>query len=139
VIISGEAQKRRERRLIFRDAVREVIEAGHAPIAPHWLAFGLYLDDNSPEEREMGMRVGIRMLRLVASANPATDKCLGLYRLCPPGELKNPVKPPQAWVYGYVTEPTDTRTIEVDGRYVSEGMAREIKLARELGLHVEWR
>lgn len=116
---------RRNHRLFIK-AVREVVDAGYTPIASQWLAYGPYLNDADPKDREAGIRIGEQLLWMLGTLDLITDERRGWYS-------------PAVWVYGYTTEPTDTRTVEIEGRYVSEGMAVEIKLAHELALHIEWK
>jgi len=42
---------------------REAVSAGHIPITPH-IYFTQFLDDNNPEEREVGMAMGRKLLDL---------------------------------------------------------------------------
>jgi len=43
---------------------KDVIKQGHLPIAPH-LYFPSFLDDDNPDEREQGIRLGLELLKLV--------------------------------------------------------------------------
>lgn len=43
------------------DYCREVAQEGHTPIAPH-LYFSAFLDDQNPEGRANGMRMGMELL-----------------------------------------------------------------------------
>ena len=42
---------------------REVVLAGHIPIAPH-IYFTQFLDDNNSQEREIGMEMGRKLLEI---------------------------------------------------------------------------
>lgn len=41
---------------------RGVIEKGYLPIAPHTI-FPNYLDDDNPDEREMGIQMGLELMK----------------------------------------------------------------------------
>ena len=47
---------------VARHFCQEIIEEGNVPVAPH-LYYPQFLDDNDPEDRSLGLRLGIRDLR----------------------------------------------------------------------------
>jgi hypothetical protein len=118
---------------VFSSAVREVIDAGCIPVAPQLFTFGKCLDSTVPRDREAGLRISEHLLRMVACAGEVFKGCDGVCSACPLAGRES-CNPPAVWIYGHATEPTDACTVPLEGRYMTEQMVREIKLARELGL-----
>lgn len=74
---------------------KDVLVAGHIPIAPHVMFSGILHDEN-PNERQTALEAGLELVR----------RC------------------DELWVFG--------------GGYISEGMAEELKLARELDRPIKY-
>lgn len=53
-----------------REYCRAVVEKGYIPFAPH-VFFTQFLDENNPEEREIGIRLGTQFIQRM---NPQTDE-----------------------------------------------------------------
>jgi hypothetical protein len=79
---------------------RIVALRGFVPVAPH-IIFTRFLDDNSPNERELGLSCGLELLRLCN----------------------------EMWVFNFA---------EGDDSGISEGMQREIDLAKKLGIPIKY-
>ena len=58
--LRGDYEKNIENAILY---CREVIREGHIPIAPH-IYFTQFLDDAKPDERNIGLKFGLELVKL---------------------------------------------------------------------------